>query len=321
MDTVLVTGAEGFAGRFVLSALQKKGYEVVAGVRNRARKLAHERQGGHALVCNVADSISVARVVAAVRPDAIIHLAGIARASDAADEPLEAYQSIVSAWANVLDAVRRMVPRAKVVLASACDVYGDAGRDGCALREDTPPQPVSTFGSLKLAAETLAHMFFRDYHLNVSVVRPFHYSGPQQPERFLYGAIAHRLAECEEGPTAHEFWLPDLSCRRDLMHVEDLAAAYERVLADGRPDAVYNICSGQAITIREVVMSVAQELGRNVDLSELPTPENEVQVLCWHGDNAKLRELGWTPEHAAEDALRDLARSYAPSPQPETVLA
>ena len=96
----------------------------------------------------------------AVRPDGVVHLAGIARPSDASEEPLQGYQSIVTAWANVLDAVRRTVPRAKVVMASAGDVYGEAGSGGQPLSESTPARPVTTFGSLKRTAETIAHNVF-----------------------------------------------------------------------------------------------------------------------------------------------------------------
>ncbi|MEW6252099.1 MAG: NAD-dependent epimerase/dehydratase family protein [Planctomycetota bacterium] len=310
MQTLLVTGAEGFAGRYLIAHLQQAGYEVVAGVRNRARKLAHERQNGKALVCDVTDAISVARVVASVRPDALVHLAGLARPSDAADEPLEAYQSIVTSWANVLDAVRRTVPRAKIVMASACDVYGDAGSTGQPLREDTPTQPISTFGSLKRAAESIAQTFFRDYHLNVTIARPFHYTGAGQSERFIYGAIAHRLAENESKSDFTELWLPDLDCRRDLLHVQDVAAAYERLLVDGVPNEAYNICSGQALSLREIAGLIAGAFGRQLQLCDLPTPENEVQIAALQGDNAKLRELGWSPQHTPQDAVRDLVAGY-----------
>ena len=177
MQTVFVTGAEGFAGSHVFELLRRSGYDAVAGVRNRARKLAYERQGCKALVCDVSDAINVARVVASVRPDAVVHLAGLAHPADAAADPLLGYQSIVTAWANILDAVRRTVPRAHVVLASACDVYGDAGRDGQPLSETTSAKPISTFGSLKRTAESIAHTFFRDYHLNITIARPFHYTG------------------------------------------------------------------------------------------------------------------------------------------------
>ena len=99
MRNVLVTGAEGFAGTHLIEFLRGRGVDVVAGVRNRGRKLALERRVGKALVCDVSDAINVARVVAGVKPDGIIHLAGCSRPFSASCEPLEAYQSIVKACA------------------------------------------------------------------------------------------------------------------------------------------------------------------------------------------------------------------------------
>jgi GDP-4-dehydro-6-deoxy-D-mannose reductase len=307
---VFVTGAEGFAGTYVVELLAQGGYEVVAGVRNRARKLAYERQSCKALVCDIADAINVARAIASVRPTAVIHLAGLAHPEDAADDPLLGYQTIVTSWANVLDAVRRMVPRAKVVLASACDVYGDAGRDGHPLVETTPSQPISTFGSLKRAAESIAHTFFRDYHLNVTIARPFHYLGAGQSDRFFFGAVARRLAEMPSTDGENHLWLPDLSCRRDLLHVRDVATAYQRLMEDGRPNETYNICSGQAPTCREIVGLMAGQLGLDVQLAEDPPADGgtHVPVLC--GDNTKLRtELKWEPTHTVQDAVRELIES------------
>lgn len=320
MRTVFLTGAEGFAGSHLLGHLREHGYDVVAGVRNRARKLAYERQHYKALVCDVADAINVARVIAIVRPDAVLHLAGIARPADAANDPLQGYQSIVTAWANILDAVRRTVPRARVVLASACDVYGNAGSDAHPLREDTPIQPTTTFGSLKRAAETIAHTFYRDYRLNVAIARPFHYTGPGQPERFFLGAIARRFADWDTGLYGRELQLPDLNCRRDWLHVNDVAAAYQRLIEDDRPDQTYNICSGEARTCREVVAAVAAAFGLELDLREASDTDDAGQIPALVGDNAKLRnELHWQPAHTVGEALHDLVRTYQAAPQAVSV--
>ena len=315
MKTVFITGAGGFAGSRLLDYLRERGYDVVAGVRNRARKLAYERQNDKALVCDVTDPINVARAIASVQPDAVVHLAGISRATDASDEPLEAYQAIVTAWANVLDAVRRIVPRTKVVLASACDVYGDAGRDGHPLTEDTPLQPVTTFGSLKATAEDIAHTFFRDYHLNVTIARPFHYTGPGQPEQFFFAAAARRVAEFSRGHGGGSLRLPDLSCRRELLHVDDVVQAYEHLLRAGRPNEVYNISSGQCYTCREIVGMMAAESGREIPLDELTDGHDSPQVATLCGGNSKLHnELGWTPSRSPQQAVHDLMTSLTNAP-------
>ncbi|MCK4343414.1 MAG: GDP-mannose 4,6-dehydratase [Phycisphaerae bacterium] len=314
MQTVFITGAGGFVGSRLLGYLREQGCDVVAGVRNRARKLAYERQSNKALVCEVTDPINVARAIAGVRPDAIIHLAGPSRPVDASADPLAAYQGIVSSWANLLDAVRRVVPRAKVVLASACDVYGNAGSSGELLSETTLPQPVTTFGSMKTTAEDVAHTYYRDYHLNITIARPFHYTGPGQSERFFFGAVAQQLANWDPAANDRELRLPDLSCRRDLLHVDDVVSAYARLLQDGRPNEIYNICSGEAFTCREIIETMIGDLGHEIQLSELPGDEEHDQIPFLRGDNSKIRaELSWSPTRSARDAVRALLASYQTS--------
>lgn len=312
MKTVLITGAEGFAGTHLVRHLRDQGYQVVAGVRNRARKLSYERNGISALVCDVADPINVARVVASAHPDGIVHLASVSRPAHAKAEPLEAYQTIVTAWANLLDAVRRTVPRARVVLVSAADVYGDSGGNGQPkLHESTELNPVTTFGSLKKTAESIAHTFYRDYHLNLSIARPFQYTGPGQPERFFLGALAQRLAGWNSVNDGTSLAWPDLDCVRDWLHVEDVAAAYATILQQGRPDQAYNVCSGVENTCSDVASRLVSAFGHDITLRDLPSDEADVQIRRLCGDNTKLRdELGWQPTRTLDEAIDELAASW-----------
>jgi len=310
VKTVLVTGAEGFLGSHLTQHLHNRGYEVVAGVRNRARKLAYERGHGKALVCDVADAINVARAIASVCPDGVVHLAGTSHAYEASSEPLVAYQSIVTAWANVLDGVRRACPRARVVMASTCEVYGNVGHDGRALNEETTPEPINTFGSLKIAAESIAHTFYRDYHLNVTIARPFHYIGAGMCDRFFFGSVAKEIAEWDSSTHGDQLQLPDLDCRRDITHVQDVAEAYERLLCDGVPNEVYNICAGQSRTVREIVQAMISNADRPITLSDLPASnDHQIRALC--GDNSRLcDQLGWRPTRNADEAAADLLRTF-----------
>ena len=316
MQTLFVTGADGFVGSHLLQYFRQRGYEVVAGVRNRARKLALERRFGKALVCDVSDAINVARSIASVRPDGVIHLAGITNCAEAAGEPLIAYQSIVTAWANVLDAVRRAVPRAKVVLASSCEVYGDAGSSNGPLNEDTPLKPVSTFGSLKKAAESIANTFYENYHLDVAVARPFHCIGANQPDDTYFGAVAKRIANWN-GESGSTLSWHDLHLTRDVLHIQDVVEAYERLLRNSAPNGVYNICSGRGRTCREIVEAMIQSSGKSITLAERSLDEEGgSRITSLVGDNGRIQsELNWSPTHTLEQAARELVRGYeVPAP-------
>lgn len=307
MKTAFVTGAEGFTGKHLVLHLKSRGYDVVGGVRNRGRKLSLEKQFGKCLVCDVSDAISVARAVASVKPDVIFHLAGASVSHAANREPLGAYQSIVTGWANVLDAARRSIPRCKVVLASAWDVYGNPGNEP--VGENAAIRPNSTFGALKATAESLAQTFFLNYHLDITIARPFHYLGAGQSTEFFFGSVAARLAAWDSAVQGEELSLPDLNFRRDLLHVGDVVDAYEKLAQAGKPSHAYNICSGQTGSVREIVEALVAASGRNVRItsanSEEPADPASVPFVC--GKSDKLTEhTGWRPSRTVRAAVTEM---------------
>lgn len=302
MKTVFVTGAEGFTGKHLSEFLKQRGCEVVGGVRNRARKLAFEKQFGKAIVCEVSDGINVARAIASVKPDVVVHLAGVAQELTVADDPLAAYQSSVSAWANVLDAVRRSVPRAKVVLGGSWEVYGESTSSGQPCNESTPCKPSNALGSFKANAEAVASTFYRNFHLNICIARPFPYTGAGQGELSFFGGLAQRMAG--SSPAGTSIKVPNWSSSWDVLHVGDVVEAYWKLIEDGKPNETYNICSGKTGTVEQFCQTLARASGKSV------TFENgggSSTTIC--GSNEKLRQLGWQPTRTVESALTDLARS------------
>ncbi|MCG3126366.1 MAG: GDP-6-deoxy-D-mannose reductase [Phycisphaerae bacterium] len=315
MQTVLVTGAEGFTGSHLIEALRQRGYDVVAGVRNRGRKLALERRSIKAVVCDVSDAINVARAVASVKPQIIVHLAGSSRPYTAMNEPMEAYQSIVTGWASVLDAARRVVPRARLLLASAADVYGRSGAGGTPLKETAAIEPVTTFGALKAAAESIATTFFRNYHLDVMIVRPFLSAGAGQPEHFFFGSAAQRIAQWDASRDGNELKLPDLSCVRDVLPVSEVVEAYVKLIESGKPNVAYNVCSGRGRSCRELIEGMIRGSGKSITLTELPSSDHEQQLTHLVGDNGLIAaDVGWKPSRSLDDTLSDMVKYWQQVP-------
>lgn len=306
MQTLLITGAEGFVGQALCGYMREQGFEVVAGVRNRARKLAYERLGKKApagsrpykaLVCDVADPINVARVIDTVRPWGIVHLAGPTFVQTTIDEPLESYQSIVTAWANVLDGARRIVPEARVLMVSSCEVYGQS-RGVEAVSETDSCEPTTTYGRLKSAAEGIARTYFRDYGVKAMVARPFYYAGPEQPEASFFGRMVAGMRDSGESKAPRL----DGGAVVDLLHVKDVVSAYGLLLREGDPGEVYNVCRGHGRSWGELLSAAGLELHRFC-------ADGPGEGQCWHsyvGDSGKLRELGWEPSCSDEEALRAL---------------
>lgn len=313
MRVVLITGAEGFMGTALVHYLRQHGYNVVAAVRNRARKLACEQNFIRALVCDVSDPINVARVVASVKPDAIIHLAGMTQPAQADRDPLACYQSIVTAWANLLDAARRSVPRARLLMVSAADVYGKAANDHQPVGEDHTPEPMTTFGSMKLLAEQVAHTYHRNFALDVTIARPFHHAGPQQGAFYYFSAIAERLAGWDYTRDGKVLELPDLDCERELLHVHDVAEAYEALLTNSKPNRVYNVSRNESYSCRGLVEKMIKVAGLEVELKPIgdSSSPNTRQIKVLRGANARIcDETGWQASRSVDQALTDLVHYY-----------
>mgnify|MGYP001205295171 CR=1 FL=1 len=316
MKNYFVTGGEGFVGRHLVQHLVQRGHHVVGGVRNRARKLSFEKQLGKALVCDVSDAISVARAIASVKPEVVVHLASTSQPAFANQEPLTAYQSIVSGWANVLDGVRRAVPRAKVLLISAADVYGNACTPEQPATEDTPVQPCDTFGSLKAAAESIAQTFYLNYHLDITTLRPFCLLGPGLPEQFFFGSLARRFCEWDMASHGKTCGLADSDYQRDAMHVADFIEALDRLTDSGRPNCTYNICSGQHHSVRDIAQALARAANLDLNFTADDTAEPG-PIACLWGDASRLSQhTGWKPSRSLDQAAGDLIASCRAQVQP-----
>lgn len=304
MKTVFITGADGFIGQNLIPILKSKAYDVVGGVRNRARKLAFEKQFGKAIVCEVGDAINVARAVASARPDCVIHLAS-PTSQESTDDPLSAFQSSVAACANLLDAVRRTAPRAKVLLCSSWEAYG-TGNPG-PLSESSAAQPSSILGALCLSAETMARTFFETYHLNVTLARLFPALGGGISTESYFGTLCQSLISWDAGRSGGSFNLPAGPSKLDLLHVLDLSDGLIRLMEDGKPNETYNVCSGQSQSTRDIASRIAKACGKQPTISD-----SSSSAPAWPvGDNSRLSKLGWQASRSIDNAVADLVLSYS----------
>lgn len=277
MTRILVTGATGFTGRYLAPKLASAGLEV--------HGTAHGESDGapDGVAClhevDLGDSDAVARLVADVVPDRVVHLAAVSFVAHA--DVGEMYRTNVVGTRNLLEGLAGSGKRpATVLLASSANIYGNAR--GGMIGESVSPAPVNDYGVSKAASELVAGAYRE--RLPIIVVRPFNYTGRGQSHRFLIPKI---VAHLREG--ASEIELGNLDVARDFSDVRGVVDAYSRLL--DTPDAIggtFNICSGRATTLREL-LDIAQRIaGRELEVTVNPdlVRKNEVQSL-W-GSAARL---------------------------------
>jgi GDP-4-dehydro-6-deoxy-D-mannose reductase len=297
---VFVTGANGFVGRWLEQELLAHGHEVVAAPGPEAMDIADR----HALV-RWLDGPSG-------RPDALIHLAGMAFAPDAGQDPAEAFRVNVGGTVALFEALREAGIRPPVMVSGSADVYGTPLPEHLPLREDAPLAPNSPYSLSKAAQEGAAVEAAVRYGFPVIVTRSFNHTGPGQRPVFVVPAMAQRVMAVKRGDAAS---IPagNIDVRRDVADVRDVVVAYRLLVeaaAAGRVPgalAIVNVASGQVVTVRDIIERLCALAGVDPVIEiqrSLVRADDPVEI---RGDTALLRDLvGWQPQIPLQQTLTDV---------------
>lgn len=295
MSKILVTGADGFTGRYLAAELQRAGYEVHGLVHNpvASGKVA----GVSALhVADLSDAAGLAAVVNEVQPDKVVHLAAIAFVAHGDIEAI--YRTNLVGTRHLLEALAQSkAPLDAVLLASSANVYGNSV--GGVLDENTPPAPANDYAVSKLAMEYVARLYAD--RLPLITVRPFNYTGVGQAESFLIPKIVNHVRR-----RAPLIELGNLDVARDFSDVRNVVQLYRRLLeAPAAVGQTFNVCTGQAWSLNDVLAMVREISGHDFEVRVNPAfvRQNEVKMLV--GSRAKLDAVvGEVPEIALRDTLQ-----------------
>jgi GDP-4-dehydro-6-deoxy-D-mannose reductase len=304
---VLVTGANGFAGRHLVSRLladadvelhawHRPGTAPVSLAGDRRRVRWHR--------VDVRERNDVRLAVGMIRPDELYHLAGAAHVAESWRATTATLDVNIMGTHFVLDELRLARVEARVLVAGSATVYAPSA---AALAEDSPILPSSPYALSKLAQEMLALRAGRDDGLPVIVARAFNHVGPGQEPTYFAPAFARQLAMIESGRIPPVLRVGNLDARRDLTDVRDTVRAYVALMARGRPGRVYNVCSGQARVVREVLDALVARCRLPVTIEVDPgrLRPNDVPVVL--GSAARLQEeTGWEPAVPFDRTLADL---------------
>jgi GDP-4-dehydro-6-deoxy-D-mannose reductase len=307
---VLLTGIGGFAGPTVAATLRAAGHEVhglVRGAADRPRlaSLGLAREALHR--GDITDDAGVARVVGEVAPDAVVHLAALSFVPAVEREPMAAYRVNLGGTLAVLAAVRARAPRARVIVATSAEVYGAVRSDEVPVDEDTPLRPLTVYGASKAAADLAAAQWSRAYGLAVIRARPFNHTGPGQDAAFVCSALARQVALIEAGRQAPVLRVGNVDVVRDFSDVRDIATGYAALLERGRPGEAYNLCSGEGVSVSELiaVLRTHARVPLRAQSDAALRRDNEVERMV--GSRARAtRDTGWQPRIPLSDALAAL---------------
>lgn len=294
MLKALVTGVDGFTGRYLAAELHRAGYEV-SGLVHKPQ-IAEIPGVKYVYVCDLCDAAGLDRVVAQAQPDVVAHLAAIAFVAHGDVEAI--YRTNLMGSRNLLEALSHAGKSLQAVLmASSANVYGNA--TGGVLDETTSPAPANDYAVSKLAMEYMAKLY--QERLPITIVRPFNYTGVGQAENFLLPKIVSHVRR-----RAPLIELGNLHVARDFSDVRTVVQYYRRLLENpAARGETFNVCSGQAYTLDEVLAMVRALAAYDFEVHVNPAfvRENEVKKLI--GNRAKLEAaVGVVADIPLLDTLR-----------------
>ena len=313
---VLVTGADGFVGGWLIRELLHHGHHVVGAVRVGASQPALLTEQERLRVDWIDFDLLAAESMVALatcRAEAVIHLAAVASGADARQDPGYAWNANAAGTARLVEAIGRSKAAGAsdplLVVVSTGEVYG-AG-PGRPLTETDPVHPRSPYAASKWGAEIAARECADRAGLRLVIARAFPHTGPGQHQKYVVPALAARLRTAKR-VSAPVIKTGNLDPIRDLLDVRDVARAYRLLLEHGSPGQVYNVASGVGTRLADVVDRLMDFLAYRVILESDPALRRENDLPYLVGDPTRIqRDLGWMPTIALDQTLKELLDAQA----------
>jgi len=308
---IFITGISGFAGNYLARYLLRKDTYEITGTyysENSLSVLADISEKITSIKVDLTDAEKTKELIANSKPDYIFHLAALTSPAESFKSPLFTITSNVSMQVNLLEAVKENnLIDTKVLIVSSADVYGIVDPADLPINEQTGFNPTNPYAVSKLTQDYLGLQYVNAHNLQIIRVRPFNHIGAGQSPQFVVSAFAKQIAEIEKSKQEPMVHVGNIETKRDFTDVRDIVSAYVDILEKGRIGEVYNIGTGVAYKISDILDRLLAFSTVPIDVKIDPLllrPSDTPELLC---DNRKLVGVtGWHPTYTIDDTLKNI---------------
>jgi len=310
MRRVLVTGVTGFAGSHLVDYMLERGDVEIWGIhrwRSRTENIEHFRDRIQLVECDLRDAESTRDTIEKIRPEWIFHLAAQSFVPTSWKAPTESLTTNVLGQLHVFEACRRIGITPRIQIACSSEEYGMVHEDELPIKETNPLRPLSPYAVSKVAQDLLAYQYFMSYGTDAVRTRGFNHEGPRRGPVFVASDFAKQIADIEKGAREPVIHVGNLEARRDFTDVRDMVRAYWLALEKGVPGEVYNLASGKAWRIRDVLDLLLGMTKVKIEVRTDPTRLRPSDVPVLLGDTSRFHAAtGWQTTIPFERTLADM---------------
>jgi len=306
MKRCLITGASGFVGSHLAEHLHEQGYEVYGTIRWRSRLefIDTIRDKIKLIEADLMDFHSLLTLMKEVRPHFVYHLAAQSFVPTSWVVPAKTMQVNAVGQINLFEAIRHADIDPRIQIAGSSEEYGMVHPEETPIKETNPLRPLSPYGVSKVTQDLLGYQYFKSYGMKIVRTRGFNHTGNRRGEVFVTSNFAKQIVEVEKGLRKPIIYVGDLSAKRDFTHVKDMVKGYQLTLEKGDPGDVYNLCSGKAYSIQEMLDLLLSMSKVKVKTEVDPKRLRPSDVPLLVGDNSKVfNKTGWKPTISFKDTL------------------
>ncbi len=305
---VLITGADGFLGRYLAAALLDQQH-VVCGIHHGPLKKAANPKVLW-WRADVTDTRSMRRIVGEFRPQAVVHLAAMAVPRLSWSAIPETFRVNVRGTLSVLEALRLEAPAARLLFASSIQVYGQQFQWKSHLREEDIPWPHSPYGASKAVAELACLNYAAQAGLDVIIMRLTNSLGKGLSAELVFPEWCRQIAGAERSSSRRVLETGNLGVWREFLNVKDTAAAMELLLRRGRRGQIYNICTGRVELLKGYVDFLRRQSAVPLKVVTRKARLRPMDPRVMSTAGRKIRKLGWRPQHSVRAALTEILSEW-----------
>jgi GDP-4-dehydro-6-deoxy-D-mannose reductase len=300
----LITGGTGFVGPHLIHLLKSNASKiaVIASGDGRFRQEQEPQVEYYELDIRKVDEVR--SLVHKLSPTHICHLAGISAVDVSWSNPRLTFEVNVLGAYNLFEAAMSLPSPPRILNVSSSQVYASSDR---ILTETSPISPDNPYAASKAMTELLAVQYRKSIGGGIITARSFNHTGPRQSPNFVLASIAKQFAGMGAGLRPPRLTVGNIDVKRDFTDVRDVVLAYSALLNKGRAGEIYNVCSGSAIRVADVIQKFQTLSGIAIEIDADPARRRPNEVSQIWGDFTKIRqETGWSPQIPLEKTIRDL---------------